>query len=147
MDPGIYSAVLRKTSNIKKQPTVALSTAETEYIAASSTSTQVIWMARLLEELGMEIHKPIKVYCDNQRTISMTKNQVLHSMSKHIDIRHHFIRELIQQEFLFFEFCKSEDQLADIFMKALPKDQLEKLISHLGILKLNIKGEIEGTNA
>jgi hypothetical protein len=131
----------------KKQPTVALSTAEAEYIAASSTSTQAIWMARLLEELGMEIGKPIKVYCDNQSTISMTKNPVFHNRTKHIDIRHHFIRELVQQEFLFFEFCKSEDQLADIFTKALPKDRLETLRSQLGILKLDIKGEIEGINA
>jgi len=70
----------------------------------------------------MEIRKPIKFYCDNQSTISMTKNLVLHSRSKHINIRHHFIIDLVQQEFLFFEFCKSEDQLADIFTKALPKD-------------------------
>ena len=104
-------------------------------------------MARLLEELGMEIGKPIKVYCDNQSTISMTKNPVFHNRTKHIDIRHHFIRELVQQEFLFFEFCKSEDQLADIFTKALPKDRLETLRSQLGILKLDIKGEIEGINA
>ena len=127
----------------KKKPTTVLSTIEAEYIATSSTSTQVIWMARLLEELGMKIRKPIKVYCDNQSTISMTKNLVFHSRSKHIDIHHHFIRYLIQQEFLFFEFCKSEDHLADIFTKALPKDRLEKLRSQLGILKLDIKGEIE----
>jgi hypothetical protein len=100
-----------------------------------------------VEDLGMEVCKPIKVYCDNQSIISMTKNPVFHSISKLIDIRHHFIRELVQQEFLFFEFCKSEDQLANIFTKALPKDRLEKLISQLGILKLDIKGEIEGTNA
>jgi hypothetical protein len=131
----------------KKQPTVALSTAEAEYLVASSTSTQAIWLSRLVEDLGMEVCKPIKVYCDNQSTISMTKNPVFHSRSKHIDIRHHFIRELVQQEFLFFEFCKSEDQLADIFTKALPKDRLEALRSQLGILKLDIKGEIEGTNA
>jgi hypothetical protein len=88
-----------------------------------------------------------QVYCDNQSTISMTKNPVFHNRTKHIDIRHHFIRELVQQEFLFFEFCKSEDQLADIFTKALPKDRLETLRSQLGILKLDIKGEIEGINA
>ena len=66
-------------------------------------------MERLLKELGMEIRKPIKVYCENQSTISMTKNPVFHSRSKHIDIHHHFIREIVEQEFLFFEFCKSED--------------------------------------
>ena len=131
----------------KKKPIVALSTTEEEYIVASSTSTQVIWLSRLVEYLGMEVCKPIKFYCDNQSTISMTKNPVFHSRSKHIDIQHHFIRELVQQEFIFFEFCKSEDQLADIFTKALPKDRLEKPRSQLGILKLDIKGEIEGTNA
>jgi len=78
----------------------------------------------------------------------MTKNLVFHSRSKHIDIHHHFIRELVQQEFLFFfEFCNFEDHLADIFTKALPKDWLEALRSQLGILKLDITGEIEGTNA
>jgi hypothetical protein len=100
-----------------------------------------------VEDLGMEVCKPIKVYCDNRSTISMKKNPFFHSRRKHIDIRHHFIREIVQQEFLFFEFCKFEDQLVDIFTKALPKDRLEKLRSQLGILKLDIKGKIEGTNA
>jgi len=89
----------------------------------------------------MEVCKPIKVYCDNQSIISMTKNPVFHSRRKHIDIQHHFIRELVQQGFISFEFCKSEYQIADIFTKALPKDRLEKLISLLGIQKLDIKGE------
>ena len=102
---------------------------------------------RLVEDLGMDVCNPIKVYHDNQSTISMTKNPVFHNKRKHIDIRHHFIRELVQQEFLIFEFCKSEDQLADIFTKSLPKDHLEILRSQLGILKLDIKGDIEGSNA
>jgi hypothetical protein len=76
----------------KKQPIVSLSTTEAEYIATSSTSTQAIWMERLFEDLGMKVNKPIKVYCDNQSTISMTKNHVFHSRRKHIDIRHHFIQ-------------------------------------------------------
>ena len=129
----------------KEKPMIALSTTKAQYILASFTSTQVIWMARFLQELGKEIRKPIKFYCDNQSTISMKNNQFFHNMSKHIDIRHHFIRDLVQQEFLFFEFCKSEDQLADIFTKALPKDRLKKLRSQLGILKLDIKGQIEKT--
>ena len=70
----------------KKQPTVALSTAEVEYIAASSTCTQAICMERLFEDIGIDTCKPIKVYCDNMSTISMTKNLVFHSKSKHIDI-------------------------------------------------------------
>jgi hypothetical protein len=70
----------------KKKPIVALSTTEAEYIATSSTSTQAIWMERLFEDLGMKVNKPIKVYCDNQSTISMTKNLVFHSRRKHIDI-------------------------------------------------------------
>jgi hypothetical protein len=125
----------------KKQPIVALSTTEAKYIAMSSTSTQAIWMEILFEDLGMKVNKPIKVYCDNQSTISMTKNHVFHNRSKHIDIQHHFIRDLVQQQFISFEFCRSEDQLTDIFTKALPKDKLE----NLRLKKLDIKGEIEIT--
>ena len=86
----------------KKKPIVALYTSKAKYLTTSSPSTQAIWFSSLVEDLGIEVCKPIKVYHNNQSTISMTKNQVFHSRRKHIDIHRHFIRELIQEEFLFF---------------------------------------------
>jgi hypothetical protein len=101
----------------KKKPTVALSTTESEYILASSTSTHTIWLSRLVEDLGMEVCKPVKVYCDNRSTISMTKNPIFHNRSKHIDIRHHFIRDLVQQEFLFFDFVNLKISLQTFLLR------------------------------
>jgi hypothetical protein len=100
-------------------------------------------MARLFEDLGMNVYKPIKICCDNQSTISITKNPIFHDKRKHIDILHHFIRDLLQQQFISFEFCQFEDQLTHIFTKALPKDRLDNLRLMLQIQKLDIKGEIE----
>ena len=97
------------------------------------------------EELRMKVNNPIKVYCDNQNTISMKKNHVFHNRSKHIYIRHHFIRDLVHKQFISFKFCTSEEKLKEIFTKALPKDKLENLRLLLGIKKLDIKGEIEIT--
>ncbi len=77
----------------RRQPIVALSTMESEYIAASDPSREVIWLRRLLHELGIEQTNPTPLLCDNESAISLTRNPESHKRSKHIDVRYHFIRE------------------------------------------------------
>ncbi|MEX5618483.1 Ty1/Copia family ribonuclease HI, partial [Pseudomonas syringae] len=76
---------------------VSLSTAEAEYIAAATACTQLIWMRRMLSEYGLS-QDCMTLYCDNLSAMSMAKNPVFHSRTKHIDIRHHYIRTLVENK-------------------------------------------------
>ncbi|CAL9026178.1 unnamed protein product [Prunus brigantina] len=102
----------------KKQNSVSLSTAEAEYVAAGSCCTQLLWMRQMLEDYGLA-QSCFLIYCDNMSAIDISKNPVQHSRTKHIDIRHHFIRDLVEDKILSLEFVPSEKQLADILTKAL----------------------------
>jgi hypothetical protein len=75
------------------QSSVSLSTAEAEYIAATSCCTQVLWMKQTLTDIQVEYDEPIPIYCDNTSAISISKNPVMHSKTKHIPIKYHFLRE------------------------------------------------------
>src|ERR1044072_2055643 len=86
----------------KKQNFVSLSTAEAEYIAAGSSCTQLLWMKQMLEEYNVAQHV-MTLFCDNLSAINISKNPVLHSRAKHIDIRHHFIRDLIEDKIITLE--------------------------------------------
>ena len=63
--------------------------------------------------------------CDNKSAIAMTKNRFYHSRTKHFAIKHHFIREAVEDDEVQIKYCKTEDQAADIFTKALPRDKFE----------------------
>ncbi|CAL8999958.1 unnamed protein product [Prunus brigantina] len=102
----------------KKQNSVSLSTAEAEYVAAESCCTQLLWMRQMLEDYGLT-QSCFLIYCDNMSAIDISKNPVQHSRTKHIDIRHHFIRDRVEDKILSLEFVPFEKQLADILTKAL----------------------------
>lgn len=75
----------------KKQTTVALSTAEAEYVALSSAAQEAVWLRRLSTELGSPPKSPTVIFEDNQSAIAMARNPQFHGRAKHIDIRHHFV--------------------------------------------------------
>jgi hypothetical protein len=116
----------------KKQNCVALSTAEAEYIAAGSSCSQLVWMKQMLKEYNVE-QDALTLYCDNMSAINISKNPVQHSKTKHIDIRHHFIRDLVENKIVTLEHVGTKEQVADIFTKALDAVQFEKLRGKLGI--------------
>ncbi|XP_057537921.1 secreted RxLR effector protein 161-like [Amaranthus tricolor] len=107
----------------KKQATVALSSAEAEYIAATSAAREAVWLRRVLIDLQHKQETPTTMFCDNMSTIAMTKNPVFHIRSKHIEIRHHYIRELVDKKEIELQFCKMGEQLADIFTKPISTDR------------------------
>jgi hypothetical protein len=102
----------------KKQNSISLSTAEAEYIAAGSGCTQLLWMKQMLVDYGFN-QGTLTLFCDNMSAINISKNPVQHSRTKHIDIRHHFIRELVENKCIVLEHVGTNDQLADLFTKPL----------------------------
>lgn len=116
----------------KKQTSTSLSTAEAEYIAVGSCCTQLLWMKQMLADYEID-QDTMTVYCDNQSTIDISKNPVQHSLTKHIDIRHHFIRELVEEKIFVLDKVSTEHQLADIFTKPLEPNSFESLRKSLGI--------------
>ena len=117
----------------KKQPIVALSTTEAEYIAAAFCACQCVWIKRVLEKLDPKEQKSTLILCDNNSTIQLSKNPVFHGKSKHIDIRFHFLRDLVKDGGVKLSYCKSEVQIADIMTKPLKLDQFERLRCMLGM--------------
>jgi len=122
--------------NSKKQSCVALSTAEAEYIAAGSCCAQTLWIKHQLSDFGLNLSK-IPLLCDNTSAINLTKNSVQHSRTKHIEIRHHFIRDHIINGDCEIQFVDSENQLADLFTKPLNKERFNFLKNELGIIDFN----------
>ena len=116
----------------KKQNCVSLSTAEAEYIAAGSSCSQLVWMKQMLTEYNVT-QNVMTLFCDNLSAINISKNPIQHSRTKHIDIRHHFIRDLVEDKVITLEHVATDLQLADIFTKALDATQFENLRSKLGI--------------
>ncbi|GJX89204.1 retrovirus-related pol polyprotein from transposon TNT 1-94, partial [Tanacetum coccineum] len=114
----------------KKQKSTAISTIEAEYIAMSGCCAQILWMRSQLTDYGFAFNK-IPLYCDNRSAIALCCNNVQHSHSKHIDIRHHFIREKVEKGVVELYFVTTDYQLADIFTKALPREWFEFLLLRL----------------
>jgi hypothetical protein len=84
------------TCKNKKQNVIARSSAEAEYRAMASTTSELIWIKQLLVELGINTREPMKMYCDNQAACHIASNPVFHERTKHIEVDCHFICEKIQ---------------------------------------------------
>jgi len=127
----------------KKQATVALSSTEAEYVAATTAACQAIWLRRLLKDLNQQQVQATRVFCDNVSAVALTKNPVMHGRTKHIEIKHHFIRELVAEGEIKLEVCKSEDQLADILTKALSPTKFEDMRNRLFITSFESREDVE----
>ncbi|RVW51356.1 Retrovirus-related Pol polyprotein from transposon TNT 1-94 [Vitis vinifera] len=117
----------------KKQPVVTLSTTKAEFVAAASCACQGVWMRRVLEKLGHSQGKCTTVLCDNNSTIKLSKNPVMHGRSKHIDVRFHFLRDLTREGVVELKHCGTQEQVADIMTKPLKLDVFLKLHELLGV--------------
>ncbi|GJV52924.1 retrovirus-related pol polyprotein from transposon TNT 1-94 [Tanacetum coccineum] len=120
----------------KKQKSTAISTTEAEYIAMYGCCAQILWMRSQLTNYGFVFNK-IPLYCDNRSAIALCCNNVQHSRSKHIDIRHHFIREQVEKGVVELYFVTTDYQLADIFTKALSRERFEFLLPRLGMKSMS----------
>ncbi|GJU57056.1 hypothetical protein Tco_1234822 [Tanacetum coccineum] len=116
----------------KKQKSTTILTTEAEYLAMSGCCAQILWMRSQLTDYGFAFNN-IPLYCDNKSAIALCCNNVKHSRSMHIDIRHHFIKEQVENGVVELYFVTTDYQLADIFTKALPRERFEFLLSRLGM--------------
>ncbi|GJY85512.1 retrovirus-related pol polyprotein from transposon TNT 1-94 [Tanacetum coccineum] len=123
-------------SSSKKQASVTLSSTEAEYVAAAASSCQAVWPRRILKDVGHEQVKPTIIKCDNKSAVLLARNPIYHSRTKHIKIKHHYIRELIANGEIQLEECRSDAQIADVLTKSLPRVKHEELTAQLGISTL-----------
>jgi hypothetical protein len=127
----------RKSTSVswssKKQTSIALSTAEAEYVAAGQCCAQLLWMRQTLQDFGYNLSK-VPLLCDNESAIRLVDNPIEHSRSKHIDIRHHFLRDHQQRRDINIYHISTENQLADIFSKPLDEKRFCRLRSELNVL-------------
>ncbi|KAJ3674034.1 hypothetical protein LUZ60_006026 [Juncus effusus] len=119
----------------RKQNSVALSSAEAEYVTVGSCCAQILWLNQTLGDYGLNFRK-VPILCDNTSAIYIAKNPVQHSKTKHIEIRHHFIRDHIDKEDVEIFHIGTDDQVADIFTKPLAYAQFSNLRLKLGMLEL-----------
>ncbi|BBN68331.1 hypothetical protein Prudu_377S000600 [Prunus dulcis] len=117
-----------------KQSSVALSTAEAEYMSAAEATAQAMWLRFVLSDFGEEQVEPTQLLCDNTSAIAISKNPVHHHKTRHINRRFHFIRDALQNGEIDLLYCKTEVQLADIFTKPLARDRFEYLRKALGVI-------------
>ena len=117
----------------KKQNSVALSTTEAEYIATGACCAQILYMKQSLLDYGVVLDR-IPLLCDNESAVKIANNPVQHSRTKHIDIRHHFLRDHVARNDILLCGVRSEDQLADIFTKPLDESTFCRLRSELNVL-------------
>nr|GEW85146.1 hypothetical protein [Tanacetum cinerariifolium] len=107
--------------SLKKQDCMVLSTAEAEYVSLSACCAQVLWMRTQLTDYGFHFNK-IPIYCNSKSAIAISSNPVLHSRTKHIIVRYHFIKEHVEKGTIELYFVKTDYKLADLFTKALLVD-------------------------
>jgi len=124
----------------QRQPTVALSTMEAEYMALTEATKELKWIRTLLAELGYtngksEDQTPTDLYSDNQSAIALAKNPVSHARAKHIDLRHHFVREAIQDKVIWVQYIPTTEMTADSLTKALGREKHEKCTARMGMTR------------
>ena len=127
IDGGVVSWMSRKPE------LVVFSTTEAEYVAATHAAKEGIWLRRLISEVFRPLTEPTTLHCDNQSAIALTKDGHFHARTKHIDIRYHFIRYVVEDGSFVLVYCPTEDMAADLFTKPLPAPRLLSLVKALGL--------------
>ena len=120
-----------------KQNVVALSSCEAEYIAASATTCQSMWIIRFVVELLNIKVSPFKLFVDIKSAIALSKNPSQHRRSKHIETKFHFIRDCVEKGYVEVDYMKTELQLVDSFTKSLERIKFEEIRKKLGIATMN----------
>ncbi|KAG0572350.1 hypothetical protein KC19_VG087600 [Ceratodon purpureus] len=125
------------TWNSRKQPTLALSSTESEYMALTEGAKEAVWLRRLLGEIQVQnLNNSTSIHGDNQGSINLAHNPIYHGRTKHIEVRHHFIRERIQSGEISVDFVPTGEQIADILTKALGKTAFVRLRNQLGLIQI-----------
>jgi len=111
----------------RQQPSVALSTMESEFMAACAAAQESLWLIQLLKEFTCKFQDPIIIFEDNKACLDYSKNSTNHQRTKHISVRYHFIRDLIADRLISLTAIPSEENIADIMTKPLDKKVFQRL--------------------
>ncbi|KAG7578674.1 Integrase catalytic core [Arabidopsis thaliana x Arabidopsis arenosa] len=131
----------------QKQETVALSSCEAEFMAATEGAKQAIWLQELLGEVTGESCEKVRLLIDNKSAIALAKNPVFHGRSKHIHKRYHFIRECVENEQVEVEHVPGEEQKADILTKALGRIKFKEMRDLVGVQDVSNEAlKLKGVN-
>ncbi|KAJ3661597.1 hypothetical protein Zmor_005987 [Zophobas morio] len=117
----------------KKQRTVALSTTEAEYMALSECVKEGLYLQRFLRELGFDDLANLVIHCDNRSCLQLAENPTFHGRSKHIDIRHHFVRDVLKNGQVRVSYVPTDDQVADFLTKGLSKPKHVRCAKSCGL--------------
>jgi len=120
----------------KRQEIVSLSTTESEYVAITHAAKEAKWLRSLIGEIFQPIDEPSTLFSDNQSAIALTQDHQYHARSKHIDIRYHFIRWMVDNGTLHLVYCPTDDMIADTLTKALPSAKVKHFAAELGLRPL-----------
>ena len=128
----------------KRQNTIALSSCEAEYMAASEAAKEALWMRRLLNELGYAGPQQVIIQADNKSAIALAENPMHHGRTKHIEIRYHFIREKVTEGHIKLSFVPTKDEAADGLTKPLTGEAFSKFIKELGLEAIGSEDSSKG---
>ena len=117
----------------KKQELVAQSTAEAEFIAIIAAANQAIWLKKLMDDLHVHQEDSIRIFVDNQATLTISQNIVFHGRTKHFKVKYYFLTEVQKSSEVKLVYCSSKNQLADIFTKSFHVGHFETLKDKLGV--------------
>ncbi|KAJ0714868.1 putative RNA-directed DNA polymerase [Helianthus annuus] len=124
---------------------VALSTCEAEYVSASSCCSQILWIQQQMRDYGLQfLNTPL--FVDNEAAINITKNPVHHAKTKHIEIRHHFIRDCFEKKLIRIEKIHTDEHKADLHTKAFDKNRFKYLLKLNGMKLLSVLDGIIGVD-
>ena len=113
---------------------MALSTAEAEYVVACSPSCEVVWIRKLLSDLFDLQLDATCIYYDNQSCVKLTENLVFHDKSNHIEIKYHYIRDMVQRRVVKLHYVATDEQIVDVLTKPLARVKFEYFRENLGVL-------------
>ncbi|GKB13629.1 putative ribonuclease H-like domain-containing protein, partial [Tanacetum coccineum] len=122
----------------KKQTIVATSTTEAEYVAAANCCGQILWIQNQLLDYGFNFMNT-KIHIDNESTICIVKNPVFHSKTKHIEIRHHFIRDAYEKKLIQVQKIHTDNNVADLLTKAFDGPRFNFLVVNIGMANHELK--------
>lgn len=122
----------------KKQKTVALSSTEAEYMALSEATKEATYLKRFLLDIDFDEMAQVKILCDNNGARKLAENPVFHNRSKHIDVRHHYVREVLEGGELQIEFTPTNEMAADVLTKGVPKQKHESCLKLLGVTNIEL---------
>jgi hypothetical protein len=119
----------------RKHTFVALRTVEAEYIVVYMEACKVVWIQKLLAGLFGQMLDPIVIHCDNQSYVKLSENPVSHDKSKHVEIKFHYIRDMVQRKAILVQYLPIDEKITDVLTKILSKSKFEYFRGKLGVVE------------